>query len=254
MEIVESNTNELRKLSIDMHHKTGACHVSVNLSCLDIIKTIFHDVKKENDSFVLSKGHAAGALYLILYSIGKIKKEELYTFHQDDTNLPGHPPINKFKDILFATGSLGHGLSLAVGTALANKFENNNNKVYCLTGDGEWQSGAMWEALIFAIKNKLHNLTILIDHNQLQGFGNLSEVTNKHIDEMFKGFDVCTYKVNGHQPLYIKEILDLPTNKVKIVVCDTIKGKGVSFMENKFEWHYKSISDEEFKLAMEELQ
>src|SRR5205085_7947710 len=138
---------------------------------LDAMMVLFHQFLASDDRFVLSKGHSAGSLYATLWSLGRLQDADLDSFHQDDTLLAGHPPARGIPEIAFATGSLGHGLSLAPGTALAYRLKRERGHVYCLTSDGEWQEGSTWEALIFAQHHRLANLTVLVDHNGLQGFG-----------------------------------------------------------------------------------
>lgn len=154
-----------------MHFEARVGHIGGNLSSLDAMLVVFHEFLSDLDSFVLSKGHSAGALYTALWSVGRLTDADLDSFHREGTLLAGHPPASGLPDIPFATGSLGHGLSLAAGTALAWKLQDKSGRVFCLTSDGEWQEGSTWEALIFASHHKLDNLTVLIDHNGLQGFG-----------------------------------------------------------------------------------
>lgn len=154
-----------RKRLLQMHFDSGVGHIGGNLSALDAMLVVFHQYLRAGDQFILSKGHSAGALYVSLWSVGRLKDEELKLFHKDNTLLAGHPPARGIADIPFATGSLGHGLSLAAGTALGMKLKHSNAQVVCLTSDGEWQEGSTWEALIFASHHALSNLTVLVDHN-----------------------------------------------------------------------------------------
>ena len=163
-----------RKRLLRMHFESGVGHIGGNLSSIDAMLVVFHEFKRENDEFILSKGHGAGALYVTLWSLGLLSDDELQSFHKDDTLLPGHPPAFGLPHTRFATGSLGHGLSLAAGSALGARLQGQDSHVYCLTSDGEWQEGSTWEAFIFACHHKLTNLTILVDHNGLQGFGSTS--------------------------------------------------------------------------------
>jgi transketolase len=138
-----------RRRLLKMHYESGVGHIGGNLSSLDAMLVVFHDYLREQDRFFLSKGHAAGALYTTLWSIGRLDDHDLESFHQDDTLLAGHPPAAGIPEIAFATGSLGHGVSLAAGTALAFRFKRSDARVVCLTSDGEWQEGSTWEGLIF---------------------------------------------------------------------------------------------------------
>ena len=143
-----------------MHYESGVGHIGGNLSCLDLLLILHHRVLLPADQFVLSKGHSAGAYYVTLWTLGKLTEQDLSTFHKDGTRLSGHPPTSGIDDILFATGSLGHGLSLAAGLALAKRLKGEPGRVFCLTSDGEWNEGSCWEALIFAKHHGLDNLTI----------------------------------------------------------------------------------------------
>ena len=234
-----------------MHYESGVGHIGGNLSVLDSMMLVFHDYLKSNDRFILSKGHAAGALYATLWSIGRLSDEDLKTFHKDGTLLAGHPPTNGISDIVFATGSLGHGLSLAAGTALAWRFQNRPDQVFCITSDGEWQEGSTWEALIFAQHHRLEKLTVLVDHNGLQGFGSTRQVASMTpLWEKLSGFDVAVDVVDGHDLQALRAVLDKPTVKTRVVVMQTVKGHGVEYMENKMQWHYLPMSSEEYEAAV----
>ncbi len=154
-----------------MHYESGVGHIGGNLSALDAMLYLHHYVMSTEDQFVLSKGHAAGALYVTLWSRGILKESDLRSFHKDGTLLSGHPPPGRLEDIPVATGSLGHGLPMACGMALARKLKNQPGKIFCLCSDGEWQEGSNWEALIFARHHQLSNLVVLVDVNGLQGLG-----------------------------------------------------------------------------------
>ena len=159
----EINLNYYRKRLLRMHYESGVGHVGGNLSAIDAMIIIFKKFLNQDDDFILSKGHSAGALYIALWSRGQLSDSDLLTFHKDDTLLPGHPPANGIESVLFSTGSFGHGLSLAAGAALANKLQFRSSDVFCFMSDGEWQEGSTWEALIFACHHRLDNLTVLID-------------------------------------------------------------------------------------------
>ena len=172
-----------------MHFESGVGHIGGNLSCIDILIVLFHKLISSKDKFILSKGHSAGALYVALWSIGILKDSDLNTFHQDDTLLAGHPLPNKIKNISFATGSLGHGLSLSAGIAMSKKIKATKGQVFCLTSDGEWQEGSTWEALIFSCHHNLDNLTIIVDHNNLQGFGSTNDIASMSpLNKIMNGF------------------------------------------------------------------
>ena len=248
------NQSILRKKLLTMHYEAGVGHIGGNLSAIDAIVQIFHNHLSPQDSFILSKGHSAGALYVSLWSVGKITEDQLNTFHQDSTLLPGHPPSRGIDGIQFATGSLGHGLSLAAGTALSRRMKNTHDKVFCLTSDGEWQEGSTWEALFFAIHHKLNNLTILIDHNNLQGFGTVSDVASMSpLWEKIKGLNLRVDVVDGHNANDINNALNNAMGQLTLIFLKTVKGKGVSSLENKMESHYLPLSKDQYETALREL-
>jgi transketolase len=240
---------------VTMHFRAGVGHLGGNLSALDAMLVIFHQQLNDLDRFILSKGHSAGALYTALWSVGRLKEEDLVTFHQDDTYLAGHPPCTGLADVPFATGSLGHGLSLAVGTALGMSFMEKSGHVFCLTSDGEWQEGSTWEALIFAHHRKIKNLTILVDHNGLQGFGRTDEVASMFpLWERLSGFDLDLQVIDGHDVHAINTALSARHDKLRVLVLKTIKGHGVSFMENRMEWHYLPLDESQYIQAIHEIE
>jgi transketolase len=178
MAISQEDLRKARKRLLQMHFESKVGHIGGNLSCLDALMVLYHEVLTPADRFILSKGHSAGALYTALWSVGRLSDDRLKTFHKDGGLLAGHPPAAGIDDILFATGSLGHGLSLAAGAAKALELKGETGMVYCLTSDGEWQEGSTYEAMVFASHHRLSNLKILVDHNQLQGFGTTGEALN----------------------------------------------------------------------------
>tara|TARA_B100000795_G_scaffold248262_1_gene215051 strand:+ start:275 stop:997 length:723 start_codon:yes stop_codon:yes gene_type:complete len=237
-----------------MHFESGVGHIGGNLSCIDILIVLFHKLISSNDKFILSKGHSAGALYIALWSIGNLKDSDLATFHQDDTLLAGHPLPNKIKNILFATGSLGHGLSLSAGIALTKKIKSTKGQVFCLTSDGEWQEGSTWEALIFSCHHNLDNLTIIVDHNNLQGFGSTNDIASMSpLNKIMNGFNLEVITIDGHSPEKILSALNKKQKTCRMIILETNKGNGVSFMENKMEWHYLSLDKDQYNQAIQEI-
>lgn len=255
LKISGSNTALARKRLLQMHFESGVGHIGGNLSSIDAILIVFHEVLREQDRFILSKGHSAGALYAALWSAGRLPEADLKLFHKDDTLLAGHPPASGIPDIPFATGSLGHGLSLAAGTALGLRFKGGDGRVICLTSDGEWQEGSTWEALIFSAHHKLANLVVLVDHNNLQGFGSTTEVASMSpLWERLKGFEVDLHVIDGHDLDAIREVLALTPTRPLVVVMRTVKGKGVSFLENRMDSHYLPLTKDQFGAAIAELE
>lgn len=238
---------------VRMHYESGVGHLGGNLSALDAMLVVFHEYLNEEDEFILSKGHSAGALYVSLWSCGYLTDADLETFHGENTLLAAHPPANRLPRVSFATGSLGHGLSLAAGTALAFRMKGVDQHVYCLTSDGEWQEGSTWEAMIFARHHRLDNLTILVDHNRLQGFGDTTSVASMApLADRLSGFDFDIRNINGHDPAALREALRESASP-RFIILDTVKGHGVSFMENQMPWHYLPLSEQQYQQALVEL-
>ena len=236
-----------------MHYESRVGHIGGNLSCLDLMLILHHEVLGPEDRFVLSKGHAAGAYYITLWSTGRLPEEELVQFHKDGTRLSGHPPTTGIDDILFSTGSLGHGLSLAAGLAMGKRLRSEPGRVYCLMSDGEWNEGSCWEALIFARHHKLENLTILVDLNGLQGFGTTQEVADLDpLAEKLATFGVPTVEVDGHDRAAILGALAGLGDRLGAIVARTRKGSGVSFMEGRMEWHYLPMDEAQYLQAVRE--
>jgi len=250
---LERLARSARRRLLRMHFESRIGHLGGNLSALDALLTLHHEVMRAGDRFVLSKGHAAGALYITLWSLGLLEEQELATFHADGTRLAGHPVPGWSEHIPLATGSLGHGFPVALGMALARHLNGDAGHVYCLTSDGEWQEGAMWEGLIFWAHRRLANLTVLVDLNGLQGFGSTREIAS--MDDLGKrvaafGIPVC--HVDGHDHRAIADAARAHPGAV--ILLRTIKGKGVSFMENRMEWHYLPMSREQYAAALRELE
>jgi transketolase len=237
-----------------MHYESRVGHIGGNLSALDVLLCLFHDVLVPADQFILSKGHAAGAMYVTLWSTGDIDDEELKTFHRDGTRLSGHPPVRGHDAIQFATGSLGHGPSLAAGLALAKKLKGEPGRVFCLTSDGEWNEGSCWEALIFSRQRGLDNLTLIVDLNGLQGFGTTREVADLDpLVDKFRAFEARAVEVDGHDPDALRAALMETWPGPQVVVARTRKGRGVSFMEGRMEWHYLPLNESQYRQAVAEL-
>ncbi len=243
-----------RRRLLKMHFDAKCGHIGGNLSCLDILMTLYHDVMKPEDQFILSKGHSAGSWYVALWSKGILTDEDLQTFHQDGTSLPGHPPINRFSDIIFGTGSLGHGVSLACGLSIAKKLKGESGRVFVLCSDGEYNEGSTWEGLMFAAHHKLDNLIIIVDNNGLQGFGRTKEVSGLDLIPLnFLAFGAeCFSFIVDNISLISNYIEECSRDKVLVLIVQTIKGQGVSFMENRMDSHYLPLSKEQYEMALME--
>lgn len=257
---------EVRKGIIEEVYNAKSGHPGGSLSCADILTVLYfnqmniepekpHDPNR--DRFVLSKGHASPALYSVLAEKGYFDKELLQTFRKIGSNLQGHPDMRKVEGVDMTTGSLGQGISAAVGMALASKMDRAGCKVYCLLGDGELEEGQVWEALTAASKNNLDNLCVIVDNNNLQIDGEIDKVGGmNNLTEKFMSFGFNVISIDGHN---IDSIIDAfatakqTKGRPSVIIAKTIKGKGVSFMENQASWHGKAPSEEEYNRAMEEL-
>lgn len=267
IEELKNKAKSIRKDIIEEVYSAKSGHPGGSLSIADIMAVLYFnelniDEKnpnyEERDRLILSKGHCSPALYAALAERGFFEKEKLKSFRNIKSNLQGHPDMNKVPGVDMSSGSLGQGLSVANGMAIAGKLDNKNYRVYCILGDGEIEEGQVWEAAMASSKYKLDNLCVIIDNNNLQIDGTIEEVMNLYpIDEKFKSFGFNVININGNS---IEEILNafVEARKVKsmptCIIAKTIKGKGVSFMENKAEWHGKAPSEEEYILALEELK
>ena len=258
----------LRREIITMAHNANASFSGGAMSCIDIITVLFHGFLRfdsENpknparDIFILSKGHSGSALYAGLYSVGMISKDVLSTYGLNGTKLIIHPKKDAYPGIEVSSGALGHGLSLGTGSALAARIMKCDARTYVLMGDGECNEGSVWENAAFASRHKLDNLIVIVDRNNLQGCGTDSEVLNYgDIGEKFRAFGFYSIDVDGHNYEQLEGAFErVITNKIGkpiVIIAQTIKGKGISYMENRLEWHYKSPNEEQFQKALEELR
>lgn len=250
IKIPDSFKNTLKDTKLrmlQMHYDAKAGHLGGNLSSIDFLMCLYHCKLKDDDEFLLSKGHSAGALYATLWSLDLINEDDMKSFSEDNSILPAHPSGPGIPGLLFSTGSLGHGPSLSAGLALAKKMKNQKGKIYCLCSDGEWQEGSCWEALIFAIHHKLDNLIIIVDQNGLQGFGKTSEIIScDDITKRLDSFGANVQTIDGHEP---QEILDALNNTLKgkfnIIVLNTIKGNGLHYA-GLLESHYLPLNEDEY--------
>lgn len=212
----------------------------------------------DRDRFLLSKGHGAAAVYATLAENGFFPKSWLDTYGQDGSVLSGHISHYDVPGIDFSTGSLGHGLSIACGLALVAKRKKHDYRTFCLLSDGECDEGSIWEAILFAPQFKLDNLTAIVDYNKIQSFGRVKEILNlEPFADKWRAFGWEVREIDGHDHQLIHQTLtSIPfvANKPSVVIAHTIKGKGVSFMEDRLEWHYKSPNDQQLETALRELR
>ncbi len=263
---LEKIANDIRIGVIEAVYSAKSGHPGGSLSCADILTVLYFNQMNINekepnakvrDRFVLSKGHCSPALYSTLARKGYFEKEKLLTFRNIESNLQGHPDMNKVPGVDMTSGSLGQGLSVANGMALTSKLNEDGYRVYCLLGDGEIEEGQVWEAAMTSNKYKLDNLCVIVDNNNLQIDGKIEEVKGlTNIGDKFKSFGFEVLQIDGNN---IEELLNAfnVAKQIKgrptVIIAKTIKGKGVSFMENKVEWHGRAPKEEEYKQAIEEL-
>ena len=259
--------NEVRKNIVTGLHSAKSGHPGGSLSAADMVTFLYYeemnvDAKNpknpDRDRFVLSKGHAAPVLYGVLAEKGFIPKEDIVTLRKPDSYLQGHPDMKHTPGVDMSSGSLGQGVSTAVGMALAGKMDHKDYRVYTLLGDGEIEEGQVWEAAMFAGHRKLDNLVVIVDNNNLQIDGTVEEVCSPYpIDKKFAAFNFHVIVINGHDFDEIRNALNEAKNtkgQPTAIIMNTVKGKGVSFMENQVNWHGAAPNDEQFAVAMEELE
>ncbi len=257
---------EVRKDILKMTSNAQSGHPGGAMSATDIIVTLYYYKMRHNplnpnweerDRFVLSKGHVCPALYSVLARTGYFPLEKLMEFRKIDGDLQGHPDMHKTPGIEISTGSLGHGIGAAVGMAIGLKLSGSDSKVYCMIGDGEAQEGSVWEASMAASHYNLNNLVVILDNNNLQIDGPVDEVMSIYpAAEKWKAFGWNVMEINGHDFKEIKEALDRADEskfKPTMIIAKTVKGKGVSFMENRAEWHGKALPPDLLKEALKEL-
>ena len=259
---------EIRKHILSMLSDAGSGHPGGSLSAVELVVGLYFDQMKYNpknpqdpnrDFFILSKGHACPVLYAVIHEIGCIKEEELCTLRKVGSRLQGHPAKDRgLPGIEVSTGSLGYGLSIGVGSALGFKKQNLPNRVYVLMGDGEQQEGSIWEAAMAAPHFKLDNLCAIVDNNSLQIDGKTNEIMKiEPLAEKYRAFGWHTIEIDGHDFAQVISAYKEAKNTVgkpTVIIAKTVKGKGVSFMENVADWHGKAPSKEQLQKAFLELQ
>ena len=256
--------NKIRQNALRMVHRAKASHIASALSITDVLAVLYGHVMKfdssdenymDRDRFILSKGHACAAVYSTLAEVGLIPKEQLQTYGNDSSWLMNHIS-HKVTGVEFSTGSLGHGLPFGVGKALAAKALGAPWRTYVLLSDGEMDEGANWEALMFAAHHKLTNLTAIIDYNKFQSLDTVANTLGlEPLADKLNAFGWSVHEIDGHDHRKIIEaFLDFDSEKPTVILAHTTKGKGVSFMENKVEWHYKNPNDEQLAKALAELE
>lgn len=264
---LEEAARNIRKGILTQVFYSQSGHPGGSLSAVEILTYLYFEEmnidvrepkKPDRDRFILSKGHASPVYYAALANRGYFPVEDLKTFRKFGSHLQGHPCMQECPGVDMSTGSLGQGFAVASGMALSAKMSGDDYRVYALCGDGELQEGEIWETAMFAGHKKLNNLTVLIDNNNLQIDGTVMEVCNPHpIEDKFRDFHFRTICIDGHDFHQIGAALDLARGEMErptAIIASTIKGKGISFMENRAEWHGKAPDRNQYEQAMRELE
>lgn len=262
---LRKKANELRRSVVEMVYRGQTGHIGGDLSECDLLTVLYYDIMNidpkypddpDRDRFVLSKGHCVETYYAILADKGFIEKKELEMFSMYRSRLIGHPN-REIPGIEVNTGALGHGLPLAVGMALAGKRQKKQYKVFCLMGDGELAEGSIWESAMFAANYNLDNLYAMIDRNHLQISGPTEDVMKlEPLEEKWRAFGFEVVCIDGNDLGEIQKAFDYLSTvngKPKLILADTVKGKGISYMENNVKWHHGTLTEEQYQMAMTEL-
>ncbi|MBF0518994.1 MAG: transketolase [Nitrospirae bacterium] len=258
------SSKKIRELIITQSKRANVGHIGCALSVADILAVLYGAIMRIDsfddpfrDRFILSKGHAALALYAVFYLKGWISEEELNTFYTNNTLLAVHPE-SAHKCVDFSTGSLGQGITFGVGAALAAKMKKSAHRAYVLVSDGECNEGALWEAVMFASHNKLSNLVVIVDLNGLQALGHTKDIISlEPLSEKWRSFGWNVIEVDGHDTVKLTDVIekiDTTSGPPTVIIANTVFGKGVSFMENNLKWHYMPMTDEQFKAALSEIK
>ena len=265
---LDQRSIELRKVIVETMIAGNRGHLASALSLVEMIRVLYDDILKydsnapkweKRDRFILSKGHGCLALYAILAEKGFFPKKELWKFCRQDGILGGHPEYGKTPGVEASTGSLGHGLSIGIGFALNARFENADHRIFVIVGDGESNEGSIWEGALCAGKHKLDNLTVLIDYNKQQSYDTVENVSKlEPFADKWGNFGFAVSEVDGHDVEQLRAALyavPLQKGKPSAIICHTIKGKGISFVEKNLAWHHKSnLKDEEIQSLREDLE
>ena len=266
MEEIQQIAKDIRKTIYKIAHYAGGGHMGAAFSIADIITVLYfgsvlrYDVAnpewEDRDRFVLSKGHACYALYAVLAKAGFFSENELWSVGKPGSRLGGHPKLHEIPGVEASTGALGHGLSFAIGIAYANKVDDRRSHTYVILGDGECQEGSVWEAALFISQHKLNNLTLIIDNNRIQATGKTEDILNvESLVDKWRAFGFDTVSVNGHDFEALESGINICKNAEKpaVLIANTIKGKGVSYIENHEHWHYRMPEKEEESVGRKQL-
>lgn len=257
---------QMRLSSLKMAYDCGgSAHLGGGLSCVDILAVLYGEIMNtshkflsfaERDKFIMSKGHGVLGLYAALAEFNIFPRDLLNTFQKDGSDLIAHPVMKESLGLESSSGSLGQGISMAVGLALLAKKQNYSYRTYVLCGNGECNEGSVWEAVTSAVNFSLDNLTVVIDNNHMQSDGlssNIMDVSYRY-PQIFKAMGCDTFEIDGHDLDALSQVFHQPQQQVKIVIANTIKGKGISFMENNNDWHHNRLTEKQYQDALSELE
>ena len=247
----------IKQRFLGMYKAANAGHVGCSLSVAEVITFVRFGWMKDNDEVILSKGHAAASLYSVLAEEGILSEEDIAGFYKNNTHLAAHPPVNKVKRIPFATGSLGHGLSIAAGLGIAGKLKRNGKQIFCITSDGEINEGSTWEAALFIAHHNLTNVVWLVDRNRLQGYGRTEDVMKlEPLADKIKAFGFDVLEADGHDFASLEAAKQKATqSKLPVaIICNTTKGKGWKTYEDKVDCHYLPMKEDQYALVQQEIK
>jgi len=257
---LEDRVFSVKKRFLAMYKKAHAGHIGSSLSCAEILVFLKFDWMRDDDSFILSKGHAAAALYSLLAEANVLSPSQIDSFYEEGTLLPALPPVGAIKEIPFATGSLGHGLSLCAGMALGARLHRHERRLFCLTSDGELNEGSVWEAALFIAHHKLTNVVWLIDRNHIQGIGRTEEVMAlEPLDAKLRAFGFHVIAADGHDFASLLTARDACASGLEAqgapvaILAETIKGHGIAHMQDTVDSHYLPMDDAQYEHALDEL-
>jgi transketolase len=267
LDVLEEHSRRVRRHVVQMVHRAHSSHAGTSLSATDLLVTLYfrvlnvdpsNPVRDDRDRFILSKGHGAAALYAVLAERGFFPVERLDTFCLNGGQLHGHVDAHDAAGVELSTGSLGHGLPVGAGMALAARHDGAARRVFVLLSDGECDEGSVWEAALFAAHNRLNNLVAIVDYNRWQAFGRTAEVLDlEPFAAKWRAFGWAVEEVDGHRHADIAAAcgrLPFSAGRPNLLLAHTVKGRGVSFMEDQLAWHYRSPNDEQLRLALSELE
>ncbi len=250
----------MKRRFLAMYRRANAGHIGSSLSCAEILVFLRLGWMREHDSLILSKGHAAGALYSLLAEVGRLTPAQIESFYQEGTHLPALPPVNAIEDIPFATGSLGYGLSLSAGMALAAKFEGSDRRIFCVTSDGELNEGSVWEAALFVRHHHLDNVVWVIDRNGIQAIGRTEEVLGlEPLDEKLRAFGFHVVIADGHDFVSLRSArqecsrASAAGSGPVVIIASTLKGHGIDSFQDTVDSHYLPMDEAQYERALEEV-